>query len=57
MNKLIAPWQKIIRRTIRSILRIAANERMDFAQFDVCSAILFGKLDEAIVIHEKIWNL
>ncbi|GBO30829.1 Retrovirus-related Pol polyprotein from transposon TNT 1-94 [Araneus ventricosus] len=37
--------------TVRSILSIAANERMDLTQFDVCSALLYGKLDEAIYMQ------
>ncbi|GBL82718.1 Retrovirus-related Pol polyprotein from transposon TNT 1-94 [Araneus ventricosus] len=38
--------------TVRSILSIAANERMHLTQFDVCSAFLYGKLDEAIYMQQ-----
>ncbi|GBO32963.1 hypothetical protein AVEN_172951-1 [Araneus ventricosus] len=38
--------------TVRSILSIAANERMHLIQFDVCSSFLYGKLEEAIYMQQ-----
>lgn len=38
--------------TVRTIISVAANERMHLAQFDVKTAFLYGKLEEEVVMKQ-----
>lgn len=49
-NQTFSPVAKM--PTIRSLLSIAANEKLHLVQFDVSTAFLYGKLDEVIYIKQ-----
>lgn len=49
-NQTYSPVAKL--STIRSILSIAAMEKMHLAQFDVSTAFLYGKLEETIYMQQ-----